>query len=447
MMASDNQTDDYHELCRSFRWRLPEHFNVADDVCGRWAGDRSRFALYYEDASGFTSAHSFWDIQREANRLSNVLAALATVAGDRVAIVLPQRPEAAIALLAILQMGAIAVPLAHRLGPDALAHRLGDSAAYLAIVDETTLPILAQIRHRLPALRHVVGVGAAVGKAVKPWGEVVEHASPRYTPAITAAADPALILYSGASSGRGHGVVMAQRTLLGNLYAYLSAHEGFPQAGDLFWSTIDWAGSGGLWQGLLATWHFGQPLLAYNGPFDAGKAFALLQRYAVQNCLLEPLALQMMQQTLPEPRAACDLDLRTLASSGPPLAEPMRNWWHDKLGVTISQPWFRSGTSGILGHCTACWPSSPGSLGHPYPGHRVAIIDRQGRLLGPGEVGELAVNRQCNGEDDPALLLGLWQSGAVTAARVVGDGWVLTGDLALVDAKGDFWHRGRTGDA
>ncbi|QKS30737.1 AMP-binding protein [Accumulibacter sp.] len=445
-MASDNETDDYHELCRSFRWRLPEYFNIAGDVCGRWAGDRRRFALYYEDASGFTSAHSFWDIQREANRLSNVLAALATVAGDRVAIVLPQRPEAAIALVAILQMGAIAVPLAHRLGPDALAHRLGDSAAYLAIVDETMLPILAQIRHRLPALRHVVGVGAAVGKAVKPWGEVVEHASPRYTPAITAAGDAALILYSGTSSGRAPGVVMAHRTLLGNLDAYVSAHEGFPQAGDLFWSALDWADSGGLWQGLLATWHFGQPLLAYNGPFDAGKAFVLLQRYAVQNCLLAPLALQIMQQTLPEPRATCDLDLRTLASSGPPLAESVRNWSQEKLGVTISEPWCGSGTSGILGHCAARWPSSAGSLGRPYPGHRVAIVDRQGRVLGSDEVGELAVNRQCNGEDDPALLLGFWRSPAETAASLVGDGWVLTGDLATVDAKGDFWHRGRAGD-
>jgi hypothetical protein len=63
--------------CRTFRWQVPEQFNIAVDVCGRWAEDRSRFALYYEDESGFTSAHTFWDIQRQANRLSNVLAALA----------------------------------------------------------------------------------------------------------------------------------------------------------------------------------------------------------------------------------------------------------------------------------------------------------------------------------------------------------------------------------
>jgi len=445
-MTSDSQAGDCPEGCRDFRWRVPEHFNIAADVCGRWAGDRGRFALYYEDASGFTSAHSFWDIQREANRLANVLAALATVAGDRVAVILPQRPESAIAHVAINQMGAITVPLAPQLGPDALEHRLGDSAAHLAIVDETALPRLAQVRHRLPALRHVVGVGAAVGKAVKPWAEVVEHASPRYTPARTAAGDAALLLYSGAASGRAQGVLMAQRTLLGNLGAYVCVHDSFPQAGDLFWSPLDWASSGGLWQGLLATWHFGRPLLAYNGPIEAGKAFALLQRYAVRNCLLEPLALQMMQHTVPDPRATYDLDLRTLVSSDGPLTEPTRNWAQEKLGLPISQLWCRTGMTGILGHCASRWPTSAGSLGRPYPGHCVAVLDRQGRVLGAGEVGELAAHRQCDGEDDPALLLGHWQGPDATAASPVGDGWVRTGDLAVVDAAGDFWYRGRVGD-
>jgi acetyl-CoA synthetase len=145
--------------------------------------------------SGFTSAHTFWDIQREANRLSNVLAALGTLPGDRVAILLPQCPEAAIAQIAIYQMGAVAVPFVATPGPDALAYRLGDSGAHLAIVDETTQPRLLPLRQQLPELRHVLGVGGAAGEGVRRWAEVLAHASPRYTPAATAASDPAMILY------------------------------------------------------------------------------------------------------------------------------------------------------------------------------------------------------------------------------------------------------------
>jgi hypothetical protein len=181
-MFIDRQASSYDALCRSFRWQLPERFNIGVDLCGRWAEDRSRFALYYEDESGFSSAHTFWDIQRQANRLSNVLAALGTLPGDRVALILPQCPEAAIAHVAIYQMGALAVPLSPLCTPDALAYRLGDAGAHLAIVDATTLPTLRQLRDKLPQLQHLLGVGAVAGQDLKRWEEVLEHASPRYTP-------------------------------------------------------------------------------------------------------------------------------------------------------------------------------------------------------------------------------------------------------------------------
>src|SRR5207247_2391708 len=87
------------------------------------AGDASRTALYWEDESGASATHTFRDIQRAANRLSNALAGLGVGRGDRVALLLPQRPETAIAYMAIFQMGAIALPLSHLLGPEARAVR------------------------------------------------------------------------------------------------------------------------------------------------------------------------------------------------------------------------------------------------------------------------------------------------------------------------------------
>ena len=80
------------ELHDTFRWNVPARYNMARECCGRWAEDRARFALYYEDEAGATSAWSFWDIQTAANRLSNVLHALGVMRRDRVAILLPQRP-------------------------------------------------------------------------------------------------------------------------------------------------------------------------------------------------------------------------------------------------------------------------------------------------------------------------------------------------------------------
>ena len=129
--------DRYDELYRSFRWNVPPRYNIARACCGQWAVDRSRFALYWEDESGATAAYSFWDIQGAANRLSNPRAALGVKRGDRVALILPQRPETAIAYMAIFQMGAIALPLSHLFGPEALEYRINHAGASVAIVEPT----------------------------------------------------------------------------------------------------------------------------------------------------------------------------------------------------------------------------------------------------------------------------------------------------------------------
>ena len=440
------EAGSYDALCADFRWQVPARFNIGVDVCGRWAEDRSRFALYYEDENGFTSAHTFWDIQREANRLSNVLAALGTLRGDRVAIVLPQCPETAIAHVAIYQMGAVAVPLSHLFGPDALEFRLANAGAHIAIVDEITLPKLAELRDRLPHLKHVIGIGKVEAHCVKSWDAVLEHASTHYAPADTAADDPAVIIYTSGTTGNAKGALMAHRTLIGNLPGYVCSHDFFPQARDMFWSPADWAWTGGLWNVLLATWHFGMPLLAYKGRFDAGKAFALIEKYGVRNTFLFPTALKMMMKAVPDPRAKYDLDLRSIMSAGEPVGEAVFHWAQEKLGVSINEMFGQTEMNYVVGNCAAKWAPKPGAMGRAYPGHRVAVIDAGGRQLPAGEVGEVAVHRQCNGQNDPVIMLEYWNNPVATAEKFIGDGWGLTGDLAKMDAEGCLWYQGRSDD-
>jgi acetyl-CoA synthetase len=449
-MNFDKDAISYAAFCESFRWEVPERFNIGVDVCGRWAEDRSRFALYYEDEDGFTSAHSFWDIQREANRLSNALAALGTLRGDRVAIMLPQCPETAIAHVAIYQMGAVAVPLSHLFGTDALEFRLANSAAHVAIVDETTLPKLAEVRHRLPHLKHVIGVGKMEAHGVKSWNAVLEHASTRYTPTDTAADDPAMIIYTSGTTGNAKGALMAHRTLIGNLTGYVCSHNFFPQSRDMFWSPADWAWTGGLWDVLLPTWHFGMPLLAYKGRFDAQKAFVLMEKYGVRNTFLFPTALKMMMKAVPDPKAAYHLDLRSIMSAGEPVGEAVFHWAKEKLGVSINEMFGQTEMNYVVGNCAAKWAPKPGAMGRGYPGHRVAIVDADGNQLPAGEVGEVAVHRQCNGQNDPVIMLEYWKNPEATAEKFIGigenAGWGLTGDLAKADEEGYLWYQGRSDD-
>src|SRR4030095_7725017 len=85
----------YEALYDTFRWCVPADFNIAEACCGRWArGTPDAVAIRWEHESGQTAFMTYAELQREANRLSHVLARLGVARGDRVAIVLPQRFEA-----------------------------------------------------------------------------------------------------------------------------------------------------------------------------------------------------------------------------------------------------------------------------------------------------------------------------------------------------------------
>src|SRR5262245_46089971 len=92
--------DRYEELYRGYRWQVPERVNVAVACCRRHDRDRSRFCLYCEDESGATSSWTYWDLQSRANQLANALRALGVKRGDRIGIILPQRPETVVGHMA-----------------------------------------------------------------------------------------------------------------------------------------------------------------------------------------------------------------------------------------------------------------------------------------------------------------------------------------------------------
>ena len=228
-------TDRYEELYGAFSWQVPARYNIAQACCARWAEDRARFALYWEDESGARAAYSFRDIQLEANRLSNALAALGVKRGDCVAIVLPQRPETAIAYMAIFQMGVVALPLSHLFGPDALEYRLEHAEAKVAIVEPATLANLWAVKGRLTHLRQVIGVAGARESGVLAWEELLAKASGRFSCVDTAADDPALIIYTSGTTGAPKGALKAHRVLLGNMPGFVHSHDFYPQPRDMFW--------------------------------------------------------------------------------------------------------------------------------------------------------------------------------------------------------------------
>src|SRR5262245_34466298 len=244
--------DRYRVIYEDFRWHVPARFNLAEVCCARWARDTpDAVAIRCEQDNGARLRVSYRQLHRQASRAANLLRALGVQRGDRVAIVLPQRIDTAVAHMAVYRIGAVAMPLSMLFGVDALHYRLRDSGAACAIVDAGALAGVLAARADCPALSHVITVGAADGQGDVDWADALRDQSEHCDAVDTAADDPALLIYTSGTTGPPKGALVAQRGLIGNLSGFVCSQNWFPQDDAVFWSPADWAWTGGLMDALL----------------------------------------------------------------------------------------------------------------------------------------------------------------------------------------------------
>ncbi len=456
--------DAYTELHSGFGWHVPHHFNIAQVCCTRWAQDprrANRTAVAWEHDSGTSGELSYAELQAQADQLSHALKRSGVLPGDRVAVVMPQRPETAVAHMALYQMGAVAMPLSILFGPEALVYRLQDSGAVAALVDESAISPLRAVRSDCPKLRTLVAVGGAQGQGDLDWSAILRGSRGHYPPCDTLAEDPAVLIYTSGTTGPPKGALIPHRALIGNLTGFVCSQNWFGVDDDeVFWSPADWAWTGGLMDALLPTLYFGRRIVAYQGRFSPETALDLMQRHAVTHSFLFPTALKAMMKAVPEPALRYQLRLRAMMSAGEAVGDAVFHWCERALGVTVNEMFGQTEINYIVGNCGSyqgadgkrrpAWPAKPGSMGRPYPGHRVAVIDDAGQECPRGTPGDVAVHRlDVHGEPDPVFFLGYWRNEAATAAKFTGDpsaSWCRTGDSAIMDTEGYLWYQGRSDD-
>ncbi len=457
----DVTLDAYADLHGNFRWDVPARLNLAEVCAARWARRTpDAVALIYENEAGETASFSYADLDTAARRMATSLQRMGVQRGDRVAIVMPQRFETAVAHIACQRVGAVAMPLSTLFGPDAMQFRLHDSEACAAFVDDAAIDTFRALRHQCPALKHVIAVGDAAGQGDLDWGHALLVPPQAQAVEEGSCDDAALLIYTSGTTGPPKGALIPQRALVGNLTGFVASQNWFPQARDVFWSPADWAWTGGLMDALLPTLYFGKPIVAYHGRFHPERAFELMQRHRVTNSFLFPTALKAMMKAVPRPRSRYRLALRAIMSAGESVGDTVFDWCRSALGVTVNEMFGQTEINYIVGNCGQAmgrggrplpgWPARPGSMGRAYPGHRVAVIDDHGHECPRGTPGDVAVHRNdIHGHPDPVFFLGYWRNPEATRAKFTGDmhnSWCRTGDMAVMDADGWLWYQGRGDD-
>ena len=423
---------DERALRAAFRWQLPPRFNIG--VACSDAHPARAEALVERLPGGTRRTWTFGDLSERSNRFANALAGLGLARGDRVAQIVGQGAAAAAVHLGAYKAGCVVVPLSELHGSDAIRHRLADSDARLVVTGTQTEELVRDV---------TAGLGArVVVDAPRPAAGTLEHllaaASSSYDAVDTAADDPAYLIYTSGTTAAPKGVLHAHRSLFGHLPCVELGNDGFPQPGDRYWTPADWAWMGGLMDAFLPSLFYGVPLVATpRARFDPEWAVRLLDDEAVRNAFLPPTALRLMKNAGVRLRQG---RLRSAISGGEVLGGDVLEWGREALGITIAEIYGQTEANLLVGNAPGVWEVRPGSMGRPYPGHDVEVVDGDGEPVADGEDGEVALRLP-----NPVAFLEYLNAPEATAAKTAG-GWLRTGDVARRDADGWLWFVGRADD-
>ncbi|MEM6464096.1 MAG: acyl-CoA synthetase [Pseudomonadota bacterium] len=431
--------DTYEDLVRDFVWDIPDHFNMGRAVCDVWA-ERApeRVCLMHYRSDDTPHELTYGELHDRSNALANGLVSLGVSRGDRVALLLPQGFETAIAHIAIYKIGAIAVPLALLFGVEALEYRLKTAGAKCVVTNASGARKLGEIAQKLSALTSIVCLDDVPGTVS--FETLLRDNASTFDLAETQADDPALMIFTSGTTGPPKGALHAHRVLLGHLPGIQFPHEFLPHEDDVFWTPADWAWAGGLLNVLMPGLYFGVPVVSSAAQkFDPETAFRIMEDMGVRNAFIPPTALKMLR-TVENPGERFDLKLRTIGSGGEALGKETYAWAQRELGITINEFYGQTESNLVVSSCGRLGVSRAGAIGVAVPGHTVAVLDDNGNEVAAGTPGQIAIKAP-----NPVMFLRYWNNDAATHAKFIGD-WMLTGDQGIRGEDGYFEFFGRDDD-
>ncbi|WP_299854100.1 acyl-CoA synthetase [uncultured Roseobacter sp.] len=430
-----------HRDGEGYRIRWPDDVNIFHMTLGKHLGAETRDhpALIFEDNAGETHVQSFAEVDRAATNLAASLKDLGYGRGSLIGLHTGQHPDTAVAHMAICKLGGVAVTLSQLYGPDTLRHAMNDCQLPVILTSAAAWEPMRSTAHTdFPHLKHVLCRDPQAGDL--DLAAAFETDAGSFVPDYMGSDDPALLMYTSGSTGKPKGILHGHRILAAytpsiNLFFNLAMEDNDA----VYWSPSDWAWVGGLLDMLFPAWMAGRPIATSLDRFTAEHAYGFISRHKVTHSFLAPTAIKRLAQT-PDPHAAFDLSLKVICTGGEALASETLNWAEQKLRVVCNEFYGMTEVNHLIGNCAALYPRRPGSMGRAYPGHDVHLVDAEGHDVPDGEPGEIVTLNA-----SPTRFLGYLNNPEKTAEMALGP-YLRTHDLAVRDADGYFWYKGRSDD-
>ncbi|OPX25830.1 MAG: acyl-CoA synthetase [Candidatus Cloacimonas sp. 4484_140] len=435
----------YNDICKTWKWKIPEYYNFAFDVVDKWAEtDKTKLALVSILSDGESARFdTFYELMVQSNKMANLLLELGFKKGDKILFISDSVPEWYYCMLGMFKLGIVPMPGTALLTTKDIEYRLERSDAVGVITNSNHTASVEEALKKCTNIRHKILMDGSKSGWVDLVAKMKEMPISLDKDKVTntKSSDPLMIYFTSGTTGHPKMVLHTHAYPLGHEVTARFCQNLKPT--DLHWTVSDPGWAKCAWGKLFGQMIVGAAIIQWDNPgrFNADGLLGLMERYGVTTFCAPPTVYRMLIQT---DLSKYKLKLRHCLAAGEPLNPEVIRVWKDNFNLDIYDFFGQTETVALLSNFTFI-PLRFGSVGLPTPGHDVRVINENLEECPPNEEGQIALYLDKNKPKPPGLMKEYWKDPDIMAMAFQGD-YYLTGDKAYRDEDGYFWFVGRDDD-
>ena len=432
--------NSYEDLIENYKLNIPENFNFAYDIVDEWAKkDRNKTALIWCDDFGNEKNFTFNDLMTLSNKAANYLLSRGIKKGDKVLLILKQRPEVWVSLLALNKIGAVSIPCSYQQTEKDITYRITASNAKMIIIADDA-EIVKHLKIIEKSYPDILILSEGKDNGFKNFSKEIEKFPDTLKRIENKTSDPMLIYFSSGTTGMPKMVLHDNSYPLGHITTakYWQCAENNTK--HLTMSDSGWAKFG--WGKIYGQWICGAIIVAYDTEkFAPHRLLEKIDKLKLTTFCAPPTVFRFLVQ-----EDLCKYDFSTIKHcciAGEPLNPEIFNKFKEYTGLDIYEGFGQSETSVMIANYPY-FKIKPGSIGKASPLYNIDIVDENGKHCEDGIVGSVVVKNI--DKFRPAGLFLNYINDDNANKQSFKNNMYNTGDTAWRDSEGYFWFVGRNDD-
>lgn len=435
-----NEIIDENGKLKKITLEYPDNFNFGYDVVDKIADETpEKHALVWCNVEGEEHTFSFADIKKYSNQMANVFRSAGIGHGDRVMLILKRHYEYWFAAVALHKLGAVMIPATHMLTISDLVYRI-KAAKIKALVCTSQNEVPEKVITALKETEMTVKLWCVQADidGFENLSIAMQTASEEWDRVSTKATDPMMMYFTSGTTGYPKGVIHEHSYPLAHIVTAKYWHQAEDNGLHFTVAETGWAKAS--WGKMYGQWLVGSAVMVYDfDNFDPKQLTSIINKYGVTSFCAPPTVYRyLVRKGIPDMPT-----LKHASTAGETLAPEVFRKFAERTGLELCEGYGQTETTLLLANFKGT-TAVEGSMGTPSPFYNIELRNKQGKVVGVNEIGEVVIIPEQGGKQTGVF--SAYLDNEEQYRYVWRDGVYHTGDAAYMDENGRYWFHGRFDD-